>query len=155
MNEENNIVYLKTKSGKILKCYKAESMHKPIYHPVNTKTNGYVDYSDVEKIFDTRYINHQYQILQKENQNLKEIEKEHQKTNGELREKYEKLEEKYLNNVPCCNEEDCGLFREYEEAITKTELASQLLGGYIGVLDDVADTYFKNVLDILQAESED
>ena len=60
--------------------------------------------------------------LEKENQRLKEIEKEHQKINGDLRieikelkEKYMKLEDKYIHNVSCCNEEDCDLFCEHQE----------------------------------------
>lgn len=46
MNKENNIVYVKAKDG-IYKCYKSEQMHKPIYYPVESKTNGYIDYNDV------------------------------------------------------------------------------------------------------------
>lgn len=46
MDKENNIVYVKTKNG-IFKCYKSEQMHKPIYYPVESKTNGYIDYYDV------------------------------------------------------------------------------------------------------------
>ena len=46
MDKENNIVYVKTKNG-IYKCYKSEQMHKPIYYPVESKTNGYIDYNDV------------------------------------------------------------------------------------------------------------
>lgn len=60
--------------------------------------------------------------LQREYQQLKEIEKEHQKINGDLRveikelkEKYMKLEDKYIHNVSCCNEEDCDLFCEHQE----------------------------------------
>ena len=45
MNKEN-IVYVKIKNG-IFKCYKSEQMHKPIYYPVESKTNGYIDYNDV------------------------------------------------------------------------------------------------------------
>lgn len=46
MDKENNIVYVQTKNG-IFKCYKSEQMHKPIYYPVESKTNGYIDYNDV------------------------------------------------------------------------------------------------------------
>ena len=46
---ENNIVYVKIKNG-IFKCYKSEQMHKPIYYPVESKTNGYIDYYDVIEI---------------------------------------------------------------------------------------------------------
>ena len=30
-----------------------------------------------------------------------------------LKERYSKLEEKYFANVPCCNENDCDLYRDY------------------------------------------
>ena len=59
-----NIVYVKTKNG-IFKCYKSEQMHKPIYYPVESKTNGYIDYNDVEKILTI-------EDLYQENQELKE-----------------------------------------------------------------------------------
>lgn len=49
MNKENNIVYVQTKNG-IFKCYKSEQMHKPIYYPIESKTNGYIDYYDVIEI---------------------------------------------------------------------------------------------------------
>ena len=49
MNKENNIVYVKTKNG-IYKYYKSEQMHKPIYYPVESKTNGYIDWYDVIEI---------------------------------------------------------------------------------------------------------
>ena len=62
MNNEN-IVYVKIKNG-IFKCYKSEQMHKPIYYPVESKTNGYIDYNDVEKILTI-------EDLYQENQELK------------------------------------------------------------------------------------
>ena len=34
----------------------------------------------------------------------------------------------------------------------RIDLAKKLLKEYIGILDDVADTYFENVLSILQSE---
>ena len=46
MDKENNVVYVQTKKG-IFKCYKSEQMHKPIYYPVESKTNGYIDYYDI------------------------------------------------------------------------------------------------------------
>lgn len=46
MDKENNIVYVQTKRG-IFKCYKSEQMHKPVYYPIESKTNGYIDYYDV------------------------------------------------------------------------------------------------------------
>lgn len=49
MDKENDIVYVKAKNG-IYKCYKSEQMHKPIYYPVESKTNGYIDYNDVIEI---------------------------------------------------------------------------------------------------------
>jgi len=63
--DKKEFVYLKTKHSNILKCYKSEQMNKPIYHPVESKTNCYVDWNDVEKIFtiDDFY---------KENTNLKQ-----------------------------------------------------------------------------------
>lgn len=64
MNKENNIVYLKTKNSKILKCYESEQMHKPIYYPVNNKINGYVDWNNVEKIFNIDNLYNEYHNLQ-------------------------------------------------------------------------------------------
>lgn len=49
MEKENNIVYVKTKNG-ICKCYESEQMHKPIYYPVENKTNGFIDYNEVINI---------------------------------------------------------------------------------------------------------
>ena len=49
MDKENNIIYVQTKNG-IFKCYKSEQMHKPIYYPIESKTNGYIDYNDVIRI---------------------------------------------------------------------------------------------------------
>lgn len=46
MDKENNVVYVQTKRG-IFKCYKSEQIHKPIYYPIESKTNGYIDYYDV------------------------------------------------------------------------------------------------------------
>ena len=67
INDDNsNIVYIKTENG-IFKCYKSETMHKPIYHPVNG--SGYIDYNDVEKILTI-------DDLFEENQELKNQQKE-------------------------------------------------------------------------------
>lgn len=49
MDKENNIVYVQTKRG-IFKCYKSEQMGKPIYYPIESKTNGYIDWYDVIEI---------------------------------------------------------------------------------------------------------
>lgn len=48
---KKDIVYLKTKNSNILKCLKSEQMNKPIFYPIESKTNGYVDWNDVKKIF--------------------------------------------------------------------------------------------------------
>lgn len=45
-------VYIKTKKGKIFECYVSEQMNKPIYYPVDSKTNGYIDYYDVERFLE-------------------------------------------------------------------------------------------------------
>lgn len=52
MNNENNVVYVETKSG-IFKCYKSEQIGKPIYYPIESKTNGYIDYNEVISILST------------------------------------------------------------------------------------------------------
>lgn len=65
MNKENNIVYVQTKNG-IFKCYKSEQMHKPIYYPVESKTNGYIDYNDVEKILTIEDLYQENQELKKQ-----------------------------------------------------------------------------------------
>ena len=45
---KDNIVYVKTENG-IFKCYESETMHKPIYYPINS--NGYIDYTDVIGVY--------------------------------------------------------------------------------------------------------
>lgn len=72
--------------------------------------------------------------LQKELEQLKEIEKEHQRINGDLRveikelkEKYMKLEDKYIHNVSCCNEEDCDLFCEHQELKDRIDKAFEII----------------------------
>ena len=42
-------MYVRTKKGEIFECYESEQMHKPIYYPKKSKTNGYIDYEDVYK----------------------------------------------------------------------------------------------------------
>ena len=72
---EENIVYVKIKNG-IFKCYKSEQMHKPIYYPVESKTNGYIDYNDIEKILtieDLYQENKELKKQLKENQKYKEV----------------------------------------------------------------------------------
>ena len=65
--------------------------------------------------------------LQEENVGLKAVlkgtthcydEEEHrrlQHENKELKEQYSELEDKYIKNTPCCNEDDCELYKEYLE----------------------------------------
>ena len=76
MDKENDIVYLKTKNG-IYKCYKSEQMHKPIYYPVESKTNGYIDYNDVIDILssDDLYneLKKQKEVIDKINEFIKEL----------------------------------------------------------------------------------
>lgn len=62
MGKENNIVYVQTKKG-IFKCYKSEQMHKPIYYPIEGKTNGYIDCYDVIEILN---INDLYEQVKKQ-----------------------------------------------------------------------------------------
>lgn len=42
-------MYVRTKKGEIFDCYESEQMHKLIYYPKKSKTNGYIDYGDVYK----------------------------------------------------------------------------------------------------------
>lgn len=42
-------MYVRTKKGEIFDCYESEQMHKSIYYPKKSKTNGYIDYGDVYK----------------------------------------------------------------------------------------------------------
>ena len=42
-------MYVRTKKGEIFDCYESEQMHKSIYYPKKSKTNGYIDYEDVYK----------------------------------------------------------------------------------------------------------
>ena len=69
MNKENNIVYVQTKNG-IFKCYKSEQMHKPIYYPVESKTNGYIDYYDAIRILN---IDDLYEQCQKQKEVIDNI----------------------------------------------------------------------------------
>lgn len=70
MNNEN-IVYVKIKNG-IFKCYKSEQMHKPIYYPVESKTNGYIDYNDVGKILTIEDLYQENQELKKQLESVNE-----------------------------------------------------------------------------------
>lgn len=60
----------------------------------------------------------QYQDLVNENQDLLG------KYNNLLKE-YEKIEDKYIHNVLCCNEEDCELFKKYDELVERVNKARE------------------------------
>lgn len=72
----------------------------------------------------------------KELQNAKRISKEvHKKRNKKLQEESQKLkeeilklEDKYIHNVPCCNEEDCEFYKKYKE--NEADLTTVYLKGY-------------------------
>ena len=42
-------MFVRTKKGKILKCFKSENMNLPIYYVIGSKTNSYVEHQDVKK----------------------------------------------------------------------------------------------------------
>lgn len=65
---KDNIVYVKTENG-IFKCYESETMHKPIYHLVNS--NGYIEYTEVIKVLTIDDLFIENQELKK---HLKELE---------------------------------------------------------------------------------
>lgn len=69
-------VYIKTKKGKIYECYISEQMHKPIYYPVDSKTNGYIDYYEVERFLGIDSMYREVKQLQQENKQLKDVIKE-------------------------------------------------------------------------------
>ena len=81
MNKEN-IVYVKIKNG-IFKCYKSEQMHKPIYYPVESKTNGYIDYNDVEKILTIEDLYQENQELKTEKEQINSLVNSCQEENQE------------------------------------------------------------------------
>ena len=110
---DENIVYVKIKNG-IFKCYKSEQMRKPIYYPVESKTNGYIDYNDVEKILTI-------EDLYQENQELKK----------QLENKYSKIgtlmnEVLYEENTKLINQQK-EFIKYLESEIGCRELISDLL----------------------------
>lgn len=74
-----------------------------------------------------------------------------QQENEELKKQYSKIEEKYFNNVPCCNENDCDLYKEYlndKNILTKFEKwLKEMLRGYN---DFSTGRAYEDVLDKLQ-----
>ena len=63
-------VYIKTKKGKIFECYVSEQMNKPIYYPTESKTNGYIDYYDVERFLEIDSMYKEVKQLQQEKEEL-------------------------------------------------------------------------------------
>lgn len=86
MDKENNIVYVKTKNG-IFKCYESEQMHKPIYYPVESNTNGYIDYNDVIRILNIDDL-------------YKQVKKQKEVIDKAI--KLIKYHERYRNGADCC-----------------------------------------------------
>lgn len=82
---KDNVVYVKTEKG-IFKCYESETMHKPIYHLVNS--NGYIDYTDVIKILTT-------DDLFIENQKLKKQLEEYIRAEFKAKDELEKQRKEY------------------------------------------------------------
>lgn len=63
-------IYIKTKKGKIFECYVSLQMNKPIYYPLDSKTNGYIDYFDVERILEIDSMYKEVKQLQQEKEEL-------------------------------------------------------------------------------------
>ena len=61
------------------------------------------------------------ELLERENRIL-----EHE--NKRLKEEFLKIEDKYIHNVPCCNEEDCDFYKKYKE--NEADLTTVYLKGY-------------------------
>lgn len=149
MNKEN-IVYVKIKN-EIFKCYKSEQMHKPIYYPVESKTNGYIDYNDVEKILTIEDLYQEIQELKKQLENtINSYTEEHNlRHNSDL--KLDLLKTQQKEFIKYLEDEKDRLAREcsqiYEDSLGKTRLVNEdifnevndVLQKYksiIGVLDD-------------------
>ena len=45
-----NIMYVRTKEGKIFNCFASESMGKPVYYIKDSLTNGFIDYNEAYKV---------------------------------------------------------------------------------------------------------
>ena len=104
---DENIVYVKIKNG-IFKCYKSEQMHKPIYYPVESKTNGYIDYNDVEKILTI-------EDLYQENQQ-KEFIKYLENEKDRLARECSQIYEDFLGKTRLVNED---IFNEVDTILSK------------------------------------
>lgn len=81
------------------------------------------DYDAYCRFFDMGAMEEIYnytKILQQENEDLRVTIKNDDivvnklcEENAQLKQQLEQLEEKYINNVPCCNENDCDMFKDY------------------------------------------
>lgn len=93
-------VYIKTKKGEIFECYVSEQMNKPIYYPVDSKTNGYIDYHDVERFLEIDSMYREVKQLKQEKQELiKKPKVIVQNKLEEITEEYHKLDKKNLNTA--------------------------------------------------------
>ena len=92
---EENIVYVKIKNG-IFKCYKSEQMHKPIYYPIESKTNGYIDYNDVIRILN---IDDLYEQVKKQKEVIDRLNFiKNRKNQGVSQENINKMAIEFVNN---------------------------------------------------------
>ena len=95
MDKENNIVYVQTKNG-IFKCYKSEQMHKPIYYPIESKTNGYIDYYDAIRILN---IDDLYEQCQKQKEVIDRLNFiKNRKNQGASQENINKMAIEFVNS---------------------------------------------------------
>ena len=115
---DENIVYVKTKNG-IFKCYKSEQMHHPIYYPVKSKTNGYIDYNEVEKILTI-------EDLYQENQELKNQLEEKENQQKQFIEWLEDKLEKRKKDIKLLGQDVYTSKFAYEENLSKYK---EIIGG--------------------------
>ena len=76
-----------------------------------------------------------------------------------LREDYYKLEDKYIHNVPCCNEEDCGLFKDYVDLQQRIDKAIEYIKECTSSPDEyenfISTSETKRLLKILGGDVDD
>ena len=114
MDKENNIVYIETKNG-IFKCHKSEQMHKPIYYPVESKTNGYIDYNEVIIILT---IDDLYKQVKKQKEVIDKI-------------------DKYINNYDVFKVFSFPLMKRWEEQQIKSSIDYEFKTSLIKDLKDI------------------
>ena len=147
MNKEN-IVYVKIKN-EIFKCYKSEQMHKPIYYPVESKTNGYIDYNDVEKILTIEDLYQEIQELKKQLENtINSYTEEHNlRHNSDL--KLDLLKTQQKEFIKYLEDEKDRLAREcsqiYEDSLGKTRLVNEDI---FNEVNDILQKY-KSIIGVL------